>query len=210
MANTISVAVSMLCEETLKVMNAIQERFEIFVAITGYSVEEIMDDSNLLDELNRFINNELVNDLGLEYGSVIINIGYNNWIFLLTINMKKGLKWKRLYLIKEKKKKNELIANILQGYCDEIYAIHEKHPETAIDILNGGFLSGVIYDILITREMKKYSIKNDISDINRRDLKTTILYWHQEHIIELVMRNLKQDKNQDPIYWKLKFTVIWY
>ncbi|ELB7363778.1 MULTISPECIES: hypothetical protein [Klebsiella pneumoniae complex] len=78
MANTISVAVSMLCEETLKVMNAIQERFEIFVAITGYSVEEIMDDSNLLDELNRFINNELVNDLGLEYGSVIINIGYNN------------------------------------------------------------------------------------------------------------------------------------
>ncbi|MDM3140751.1 hypothetical protein [Citrobacter sp. Cf120] len=78
MANTISVAISMLCEETLKVMNAIQERFEIFVAITGYSVEEIMDDSNLLDELNRFINNELVNDLGLEYGSVIINIGYNN------------------------------------------------------------------------------------------------------------------------------------
>ena len=78
MTNTISVAVSMLCEETPKVMNAIQERFEIFVAITGYSVEEIIDDSNLLDELNRFINNELVNDLGLEYGSVIINIGYNN------------------------------------------------------------------------------------------------------------------------------------
>ncbi|EBV3275948.1 hypothetical protein DOH34_01320 [Salmonella enterica subsp. enterica serovar Wangata] len=78
MTNTISVAVSMLCEETPKVMNAIQERFEIFVAITGYSVEEIMDDSNLLDELNRFINNELVNDLGLENGSVIINIGYNN------------------------------------------------------------------------------------------------------------------------------------
>ena len=78
MTNTISVAVSMLCEETPKVMNTIQERFAIFVAITGYSVEEIMDDSNLLDELNRFINNELVNDLGLEYVSVIINIGYNN------------------------------------------------------------------------------------------------------------------------------------
>lgn len=78
MANTISVAVSMLCEETPKVMNAIQERFEIFVAITGYTVEEIMDDINLLDALNRFINNEQVNDLGLEYGSVIINIGYNN------------------------------------------------------------------------------------------------------------------------------------
>lgn len=78
MANTISVAVNMFCEETPKVMNAIQERYEIFVAITGYSVEEIMDDSNLFEELNRFINNELANDLGLEYGSVIINIGYNN------------------------------------------------------------------------------------------------------------------------------------
>ena len=78
MTNTTSVAVSILCEENPKVMNAIQERFEIFVAIKGYSVEEIMDDHKLLDELNRFINNELVNDLGLEYGSVIINIGYNN------------------------------------------------------------------------------------------------------------------------------------
>ncbi|ELL1620576.1 hypothetical protein Q6H88_003733 [Salmonella enterica] len=78
MKNKISVTVSMLCEETPEVMNTIQERFEVYVAITGYSVEEIMDDSNLLDELNRFINNELVNDLGLEYGSVIINIGYNN------------------------------------------------------------------------------------------------------------------------------------
>ncbi|ECT3983781.1 TPA: hypothetical protein JDJ86_003950 [Salmonella enterica subsp. houtenae] len=78
MTNKISVTVSMLCEETHEVMNTIQERFEVYVAITGYSVEEIMDDSNLLDELNRFINNELVNDLGLEYGSVIINIGYNN------------------------------------------------------------------------------------------------------------------------------------
>ncbi|HAT7539843.1 TPA: hypothetical protein LVL54_001905 [Klebsiella michiganensis] len=78
MTNKISVTVSMLFEETPEVMNTIQERFEVYVAITGYSVEEIMDDSNLLDELNLFINNELVNDLGLEYGSVIINIGYNN------------------------------------------------------------------------------------------------------------------------------------
>lgn len=78
MTNTTSVAVSIFCEETPKVMNAIQERFEIFVAITGYSVEEIMDDHKLLDELNRFIYNELINDLGLEYGSVIIIIGYNN------------------------------------------------------------------------------------------------------------------------------------
>ncbi|HEA0263251.1 TPA: hypothetical protein RU610_004014 [Salmonella enterica] len=78
MTNKISVVVSILCEGTPEVMNTIQERFEVYVAITGYSVEEIMDDSNLLDELNRFINNELVNDLGLEYGSVIINIGYSN------------------------------------------------------------------------------------------------------------------------------------
>lgn len=78
MTNKISVTVSMLCEETSEVMNTIQEHFEVYVAITGYSVEEIMDDHKLLDELNRFINNELVNDLGLEYGSVIINIGYNN------------------------------------------------------------------------------------------------------------------------------------
>ena len=78
MTNTISVAVSMLCEETPKVMNTIQDRFEIFVAIMGCSVEEIMDDRNLLDELNRFINNELVDDLGLEYGCVIINVVYNN------------------------------------------------------------------------------------------------------------------------------------
>ncbi|HCC6541614.1 TPA: hypothetical protein L7V51_000958 [Klebsiella pneumoniae] len=78
MANEISVVVSMLCEETPEVMNTIQERFEVYMAITGYSVEEIMDDINLLDELNRFINNELVSDLGLGYGSVIINIAYNN------------------------------------------------------------------------------------------------------------------------------------
>ncbi|WP_142502825.1 hypothetical protein [Klebsiella sp. 2680] len=115
---------------------------------------------------------------------------------------------KEIIFNKSEEEKNELIANILQRYCDEIYAIYEKHPETAIDILNGGFLSGVIYDVLITREMKKYSIKNDVSDIDRRDLKATISYWHKEHIIELVMRSLKQDKNQDPIYWKLKFTVI--
>ncbi|HCT4954271.1 TPA: hypothetical protein OTY99_003942 [Citrobacter freundii] len=78
MANEISVVVSMLCEETPEVMNTIQERFEVYMAITGYSVEEIMDDINLLDELNRFINNELVGDFGLEYGSVIINNVYNN------------------------------------------------------------------------------------------------------------------------------------
>ncbi len=78
MTNKISVVVSMLCEGPSEVMNTIQERFEVYMAITGYSVEEIMDDRNLLDELNRYINNELVDDLGLEYGCVIINIVYNN------------------------------------------------------------------------------------------------------------------------------------
>ncbi len=47
---------------------------------------------------------------------------------------------KEILLNKSEKELNELIANILQGYCDEIYSIHEKHPETAIDILNDGFL----------------------------------------------------------------------
>ncbi|MBS4433306.1 hypothetical protein E2566_07910 [Pectobacterium punjabense] len=115
---------------------------------------------------------------------------------------------KEIILNKNEKELNELIANILQGYCDEIYSIYEKHHETAIDILKDGFLSSVMYDVLITREMKKYSIKNDISVINRRDLKTAILYWHQEHIIELVSRNINQDENEDPVYWKLKVTVV--
>ncbi|GKV84806.1 hypothetical protein PEC301296_11180 [Pectobacterium carotovorum subsp. carotovorum] len=115
---------------------------------------------------------------------------------------------KEILLNKSEKELNELIANILQGYCDEIYSIYEKHPETAIDILNDGFLPSVIYDVLMTREMKKYSIKNDVSNINRRDLKETILYWHQEHIIELVSKNINQDENQGPVYWKLKITLI--
>lgn len=115
---------------------------------------------------------------------------------------------KEILLNKSEKELNELIANILQGYCDEIYGIYEKHPETAIDILNDGFLSSITYDVLITREMKKYSIKNNISDINRRDLKAAILYWHQEHIIELVSKNINQDENEEPIYWKLKMTVV--
>ena len=115
---------------------------------------------------------------------------------------------KEIILNSYEETKNELVANILQGYCDEIYGIYEKHPETAIDILNDGFLSGITYDVLIAREMKKYSVKNDVSDLNRRDLKATILYWHQEHIIELVSKNINQDENEDPIYWKLKMTVI--
>ncbi|HDL7929481.1 TPA: hypothetical protein PXP82_004485, partial [Yersinia enterocolitica] len=44
MTNKMSVVVSVLCDGPPEVMNTIQERFEIFIAITGYSVEEIMDD----------------------------------------------------------------------------------------------------------------------------------------------------------------------
>ncbi|CAK9885335.1 MAG: hypothetical protein XXXJIFNMEKO3_01733 [Candidatus Erwinia impunctatus] len=39
MTNKISMVVSVLCDGSPEVMNTIQERFEIFVAITGYSVE---------------------------------------------------------------------------------------------------------------------------------------------------------------------------
>lgn len=54
----------------------------------------------------------------------------------------------------------------------------------------------------------KYSIKNDVSDINRNDLKEEILHWHLENIIELAFKNINHDENQDPVYWKLKMTVM--
>ncbi|ECD6344506.1 hypothetical protein E2M60_24245 [Salmonella enterica subsp. enterica serovar Newport] len=78
MTNEISVVVSMLCEGTPNVMNTIQESFDVFVALSGYSVEEMIGDKNLIDALNRHVNNDLVDELDLEYGSVIINIGYKN------------------------------------------------------------------------------------------------------------------------------------
>lgn len=78
MTNKISVVVSMLCEGTPKVINTIQESFDVFVALSGYSVEEMIGDKNLIGALNRHINNDLVDELDLEYGSVIINIVYNN------------------------------------------------------------------------------------------------------------------------------------
>lgn len=78
MTNKISVAVSMLCEGTPKVMNTIQESFDVFVAFSGYSVEEIIEDKKLVDALNRHVNNDLVDELDLEYGSVILNLVYNN------------------------------------------------------------------------------------------------------------------------------------
>ncbi|MGP2003782.1 hypothetical protein ACTS1J_20915 [Citrobacter freundii] len=41
-------------------------------------------------------------------------------------------------------------------------------------------------------------------------LKETILYWHKEHIIELVLKNIKPDDAEGRIYWKLKMTVNQY
>ncbi|PPE56522.1 hypothetical protein F152LOC_04273 [Pectobacterium brasiliense] len=85
---------------------------------------------------------------------------------------------KEIVLNSYDKIKNNLIANILQGFCDEIYSIYEQDPETAISIMSWGKLSEVIYDVVITREIMKYSIKNDVSGINKNDLKDEILHWH--------------------------------
>ncbi|EDX2510608.1 hypothetical protein B1106_002688, partial [Salmonella enterica subsp. houtenae serovar 48:g,z51:-] len=76
MKNDISVVVSMLCERTPKTLSVIQESFNVFVALSGFPVEEIMMDKNLLDALNRYVNNDLVDEMGLEYGSVLINLVY--------------------------------------------------------------------------------------------------------------------------------------
>lgn len=53
MENDISVIVSMLCKRTPKTLRTIQENFNVFVALSGYSIEEIMGDKHLLDALNR-------------------------------------------------------------------------------------------------------------------------------------------------------------
>lgn len=76
MKNEISVVVSMVCEKTPKTLSVIQESFNVFVALSGYTIEEIMIDKNLLDALNRHVNNDLVDEMDLEYGSVIINLVY--------------------------------------------------------------------------------------------------------------------------------------
>lgn len=115
---------------------------------------------------------------------------------------------KEIVLNSYDKTKNELVFNILQGFCDEIYNIYEKDPETAIYILSWGELSEVIYDVLITREIMKCSIKSNISGINKNDLKDEILHWHLEHIIDLVFKNINQDEGKDPVYWKLKITLV--
>ncbi|HDT2542400.1 TPA: hypothetical protein QHK75_002418 [Klebsiella aerogenes] len=78
MNNDMTVIVSMLCKKTPKVMSLIQESLDIFIALRDSSVEEIMNDKTLLDDLNRYVNEILYDELDLEYGSVIINIVYNN------------------------------------------------------------------------------------------------------------------------------------
>ena len=77
MKNDMTVIVSMLCEKTPKVMNLIQESLDIFIALRGGSVEEIMNDKILLDALNRYVNETLYDEMDLKYGSVIIKIVSN-------------------------------------------------------------------------------------------------------------------------------------
>ncbi|QLY52881.1 hypothetical protein HV186_14495 [Citrobacter freundii] len=77
MKKDMSVIVSMLCEKTPKVMNLIHESLDIFIALRGGSVEEIMNDKSLLDYLNRYVNETLYDEMDLEYGSVIIKIVSN-------------------------------------------------------------------------------------------------------------------------------------
>lgn len=77
MNNDMTVIVSMLCEKTPKVMNLIQESLDIFIALRGSSVEKIMNDKTLLDDLNRYVNEALYDEMDVEYGSVIIKIVSN-------------------------------------------------------------------------------------------------------------------------------------
>ena len=77
MKNDMSVIVSMLCNKTPKVMSLIQDSLDIFIALRGSSVEEIMIDKTLLDDLNRYVNETLYDEMDLEYGSVIIKIVSN-------------------------------------------------------------------------------------------------------------------------------------
>lgn len=103
-----------------------------------------------------------------------------------------------------------LIAKVLQGYCETIYNIFEKEPETAMTLLLGQIHSEILYDVLIAHEIEvcvKDGRYRDLTGINFYELKERILYWHQENIIELVLKNIKQDETDGPIYWKLKMTV---
>ncbi|WP_434659399.1 hypothetical protein ACMYSL_18485 [Klebsiella sp. MISC125] len=52
MENNISVIVGMLCEKTPETLRVIQESFDVFLALSGYSIEEIMEGKNLLEALS--------------------------------------------------------------------------------------------------------------------------------------------------------------
>lgn len=120
---------------------------------------------------------------------------------------------KEIILDESNKMAINLITNVLQGYCETIYSISEKQSETAMNILTGEMLSEILYDVLITCEVEDY-VKSgrgkDVSEINMDKLKETILYWHKEHIIELVLKNIKPEHADERTYWKLKITVSQY
>lgn len=99
------------------------------------------------------------------------------------------------------------IASILKAYCEAIYDIYEDEPEIAMGILLRAEYSSRFYDVLITDEIKACSKRKALSDINLEELKRKIMYWHEEHIIALVLKNITQNETGERIYWKLKMTV---
>lgn len=128
----------------------------------------------------------------------------------LIINLTKGCSMKEIVLNEKNETAINIIANVLHGYCDMIYNISVNVPETAMTILLGKKYSEILYDVLIAHEVEvcgKRDGYNDLSGINFEELKETILYWHKEHIIALVLKNIKQDDADGPVYWKLKMTV---
>lgn len=100
-----------------------------------------------------------------------------------------------------------LIACVLEAYCETIYNIYENESEIAMAILLGEEYSSMLYDVLIANEVKICSKDKALSDINFNELKKKIMYWHEKHIISLVLKNITQNENDERIYWKLKMTV---
>ena len=81
MNDNIAISVSLLCEQTPEILCTIQASVSTFIALCGYSAEEVMDDENLTDALNGYVNNELVSEMDLRYGSVIWFIK-NSYLFI--------------------------------------------------------------------------------------------------------------------------------
>lgn len=120
---------------------------------------------------------------------------------------------KEIVLNEKSKTAMHLIPTVLQGYCETIYHINENAPEIAMNILTGEMLSEMLYDLLIACEVEgcvKSGRGKDVSENNMDELKETILYWHKEHIIELVLKNIKPYSDEERIYWKLKITFDQY